>query len=321
MATTTPKPKAKNISKKTVASKNSSKKPTNTTKKSASNKVAKPAEVLKTSRLSRFMPRRNRVNTKPTITMNGLFKWNKWLALAHAVQGGLILLLSTTQTLPVTTNFLSIDPLKSAGGEPVLVAATQEIGSLNLAYLVAAFFFISALAHALIATVYRNRYEQNLERGINKARWIEYSISASIMIVAVGMLVGIYDLSSLIMLFALTTVMNLLGLAMEVYNQKAARPNWLAYNIGCLAGIVPWIVVAIYLIGGALSGSTAPAFVYAIFVSIFLFFMSFAVNMYLQYRGQGKFSDYLYGERNYMVLSLVAKSALAWQIFGGTLRP
>jgi hypothetical protein len=137
----------------------------------------------------------------------------------------------------------------------------------------------------------------------------------------VALLVGIYDLSSLIMLFALTAVMNLLGLAMEVHNQNTTHTNWLTYTIGCFAGIVPWVVIAIYLIGGALSGSTAPTFVYVIFASIFLFFMSFAVNMYLQYQGKGKWSDYLYGERNYMVLSLVAKSALAWQVFGGTLRP
>ena len=33
----------------------------------------------------------------------------------------------------------------------------------------------------------------------------------------------------------------------------------------------------------------------------------------------GKWSDYFYGERVYMILSLVAKSLLAWQVFGGTL--
>lgn len=313
----------------TTQSKSTTKKASTTAKRKPAS--AKTAAVKSTARkapatkkVSSARASKKATTSKQTtpVTFERLFKWNKWLAVLHLVQAAVILLLSTTQTLPVTTSYLAVDPLRSAGGgEPVLVSATQEIGGLNLAYLVAGFFLLSALAHALIATVYRRRYEQNLAQGINKARWIEYSVSASIMIVAVGMLVGIYDLSSLIMLFAFTAVMNLLGLAMEVYNQKSTRPNWLAYNIGCLAGIVPWLVIAIYLIGGAISGSTAPGFVYAIFVSIFLFFMSFAVNMYLQYRGKGKFSDYLYGERNYMILSLVAKSALAWQIFAGTLRP
>jgi heliorhodopsin len=40
---------------------------------------------------------------------------------------------------------------------------------------------------------------------------------------------------------------------------------------------------------------------------------------WLQYRRVGPWRDYLYGERGYIVLSLTAKSALAWQVFGGTL--
>jgi len=50
-------------------------------------------------------------------------------------------------------------------------------------------------------------------------------------------------------------------------------------------------------------------------------FGGFAVNMYLQYKKKGRWADYLYGERLYMILSLVAKTALAWQIFAGSLRP
>jgi hypothetical protein len=38
-----------------------------------------------------------------------------------------------------------------------------------------------------------------------------------------------------------------------------------------------------------------------------------------QYKAQGKWANYLYGERAYIVLSLIAKSALAWQIFSGAL--
>jgi heliorhodopsin len=52
-----------------------------------------------------------------------------------------------------------------------------------------------------------------------------------------------------------------------------------------------------------------------------VFFNVFALNMVLQYRRVGRWRDYLYGERMYMLLSLGAKSALAWQVFAGTLRP
>ena len=42
---------------------------------------------------------------------------------------------------------------------------------------------------------------------------------------------------------------------------------------------------------------------------------------WLQYRAKGRFADYLVGERTYIVLSFVAKSALAWQVFTGALIP
>lgn len=66
-------------------------------------------------------------------------------------------------------------------------------------------------------------------------------------------------------------------------------------------------------------GRRAPGFVYAIVVSLFLFFNVFGLNQWLQYRAKGRWADYLVGERSYIILSLVAKSLLAWQVFGGTL--
>ena len=54
---------------------------------------------------------------------------------------------------------------------------------------------------------------------------------------------------------------------------------------------------------------------------IFLFFNTFSINMILQYKQVGKWKDYLYGERAYIWLSLLAKTCLAWQVFFGTYQP
>ncbi|MPM61671.1 hypothetical protein SDC9_108531 [bioreactor metagenome] len=43
--------------------------------------------------------------------------------------------------------------------------------------------------------------------------------------------------------------------------------------------------------------------------------------MILQYKKVGKWADYLYGERVYIVLSLVAKSILAWLVLFGAMQP
>ena len=41
---------------------------------------------------------------------------------------------------------------------------------------------------------------------------------------------------------------------------------------------------------------------------------SLILNRWLQGRGIGKWTDYVYGEKTSLVLSLAAKSLLAWQI-------
>lgn len=252
-----------------------------------------------------------------TVSFAGLRRFNLIMAAVHLAQAVAVLVLSRDFRLPVMTSYLRSDPATTS-----LTPAMTTLAEIPLAWLIVAFFLLSSLAHLIIATVYRTRYERDLRRGLNVARWIEYALSASVMMVAIAMLVGIYDVGALLMLFSLVALMNLLGLIMEVHNQTTPRTNWLSFWIGTLAGIVPWVVVAIsFWASSTYGGGEIPAFVYWIYVSIFLFFSCFALNMWLQYRKIGPWAGYLYGERTYIVLSLVAKSALAWQVFAGTLRP
>lgn len=251
-----------------------------------------------------------------TLKLTKLRRLNFVAAGLHFAQAIAVFVLSTNFRLPITYTYLQFN--KST---QTLVPASQQLTTVSLANLIVVFFLLSAIAHLLIATVYNKTYNKNLEKGINKARWIEYSLSASVMMIAIGLLVGIYDLGTIITIFVLTAVMNLCGLIMEVHNQTTTKTNWLSYWVGCIAGIAPWVVVALYLWAGSYNGSSAPTFVYYIFISIFVFFSCFAINMLLQYKKIGPWRDYLFGERVYIILSLVAKSLLAWQVFAGTLRP
>jgi hypothetical protein len=243
----------------------------------------------------------------------GLKRFNIIMGAFHAVQGVAILLLANEFALPVTASFLDGPP---GAGEPRL----YELFEVRIAWGVAAFVFLSAIAHWLIATgrIY-DWYVRNLDQNRNYARWVEYSVSSSVMVVLIAMLTGISDVAALGAIFGVNAAMILFGLLMEHYEQPG-RPNWTSYWFGVFAGAVPWVLVGLYLWSPSTEGSP-PGFVYGIFFSLFVFFNSFAVNMVLQYRQIGRWKDYLYGERAYVVLSLVAKSLLAWQVFGGTLAP
>lgn len=312
---TTKKTSSASTSKKTTTKKTAAKKTRNNSKKASSAKKT----TTQTSAAAATNKKASRASSK----YDKLNLWNWILAALHAVQGFAIIFLSKSDSLfPVSTQYVTVDQLSSNEAAPVLIQAQRSLFDINLAYLVAAFFFLSSLAHLYIATIGRKRYEVQLGNGMNKARWYEYSLSASVMMVAIAMLAGVSDLSTIVLLFGATAVMNLCGLVMEVHNQTTKKTNWISYVVGTISGLLPWIVVGIYFWGANQYGSgDIPTFVYWIYVSILVFFSSFAVNMWLQYRGKGRWQDYLYGEKVYMILSLVAKSALAWQIFAGTLRP
>ncbi len=252
----------------------------------------------------------------------GLFRWNASLALIHFAQFAIILLLSLAKTpmatAPIVSSYLTFDTVSRT-----LVPAQRTLFELPIGPAVAIFFLLSAIAHFAVAFPARGWYERMLARGQNPARWVEYALSSSVMIVVIATLSGIQEIGTLVAIFGINAAMNLFGWSMEAANEGRERPQWLHYIFGCIAGVVPWVVIAIALGTAATEPNAAPipAFVIAIFVSLFISFNVFAINMILQYRKTGRWSDYLYGERAYMLFSLVAKTILAWQVFFGTLAP
>lgn len=235
--------------------------------------------------------------------------FNLVMGLLHGVQGLVILALATSFAIPVVAHTLT--------GPPGSPSETVTLFEVNVAWAVSAFLFVSALAHLLIATPwFFPRYGSMLLRGRNDYRWVEYSISASIMAVLIAMLPGITDIAAIIAIAGVNAAMIFFGLVQERYERPGGSllPFWL----GSLVGVVPWVAIGVYL-SGVGTDSQPPGFVYGIFFSLFAFFMSFALNQWLQYRRLGPWKDYLVGERVYVLLSLIAKSALAWQVFAGTL--
>lgn len=261
----------------------------------------------------------NFLNKLMSASLNG---WNKYLALIFALQGVVILILSVNRSYPISTNFLGIDTLQSqAQNGTVFATGTQHLIDINIAYLIAAFFFIAAITHGLVATKLRTVYEQDIKKGINRIRWIEYALCAGVMMALIGLLVGVEDIATIFLLFGTTAVMSLMGIVMEMQNQGARKVNWASFIVGCLVGVLPWIVLATYLISGGIYGTNAPGFVYWVFGTMLILFAAFPVNTYLIFHKSGRWKDYLFGERMFMILSLVAKTALAWIIFAGSLHP
>ena len=260
------------------------------------------------------------------ITTEKLRRFNLIMGGLHLIQGIAMLFLATNviqkigEFSPEISQFyLAFNPETRS-----LETASRVLFELPFGVMVASFLFISAIAHALVSIPKKLNeiYNADLTKGINKFRWFEYSLSSSIMIVLIATLFGIYDIASLILIFIVNATMNLFGLVMEQLNVGRSKDNieWGPFIWGSIAGVAPWIAILLYMFGTGNFGEV-PWFVWAIVGTYFVAFNTFPINMILQYKKVGKWADYLYGERVYIVLSLVAKSILAWLVLFGAMQP
>jgi hypothetical protein len=247
--------------------------------------------------------------TLDSARLSNLRKWNIGLTVLHGAQALLILLLAGDFAITVTSTF-------PQGPPGTRLDTPGSLFDLPIGIAVAVFLLMAAVDHFVTATVARSTYEADLARGINRFRWVEYSFSATLMLVLICAYSGITDIAAILMLTGANVAMILFGWLQETMNPPGRtvttmKPFW----FGTLAGIMPWVAVWTNVIGA----DTVPGFVFGIVVAEQIFFFSFGLNQWLQYRKVGKWADYLRGEKTYLVLSLAAKSFLAWQIYGGSL--
>jgi Heliorhodopsin len=280
-----------------------------------------------------------------------LYRWNLVMGFLHLIQGFIMFFLSKEFLTKLYWNLPNppqipkgFDPSKVPTGEAgrrVIEYAQELAYQVNLGQVIASFLFLSALAHFItISKPVYPWYIKNLKREVNLIRWFEYALSSSVMIFVIAILCNITDAAIILGIVAINACMNLFGAMMEVYNAKLKehaqatnsnyKTDWSAFVYGCFAGFIPWIIMSIYFFISIIRLQDQEFLpqrikdvlntVKFIFPALFVFFNLFAINMYLQYSKLGKWKSYLFGEKAYIILSLVAKSFLAWFIWGGTLR-
>ena len=239
----------------------------------------------------------------------GLRRWNLGLAVLHGAQAVLILVMASDFAITITTTY-------PQGPPGTRLSTPEELFNVPIGPAIAVFLLLAAIDHFATATIARPTYESDLRRGINRFRWVEYSLSATLMILLIASYSGITDITAVVAIAGANIAMILFGWLQERMNPPGrTSTTMLPFWFGTIAGVAPWIAIWVNVIGAP----TVPGFVYGIVVAELIFFFSFGLNQWLQYRGIGRWRNYAYGEKVYLVLSLVAKSVLAWQIYGGSL--
>lgn len=231
---------------------------------------------------------------------------------------------------------IGIDTNMSTFSVENVVVTNRRLGSgISIPLMTTLFFGITSLFHLAISFdiglfQLNSFYLKQLYESHNYARWVEYSITASIMIVLIANPVGIQDIRSLLLVVALCVTTMLFGAICDLIsaaniNDRKSYTNWDQMTAVYLMGWVPymsmWAIIFSQFAANAdnetvLTSSNGtitdrlkmPDVVYLIVIGQFVLFTSFGFVQGVQiYLGP---SRYYYGEVAYVILSLTSKAFL-----------
>ena len=220
----------------------------------------------------------------------------------------------------LSTPYASWRRLNQTDGPEFEIVQTTATVYVSLNWLVFSFHMLSFLFQGFAALtdlfpkgICGFRYSDMVAIGKNPLRFIEYSISASIMLVCIALLTGIRDINALMIIVQLTAVTQIFGLMCEYLKEQWAR------NVAHVAGWVTvvsayGIIIWYYIVAVTFNEVAPPAYVNAIIILQMLLFMSFGfVQLAQLYLG------FMYSEVAYTALSIGAKTLLGYMIYANVI--
>lgn len=287
-----------------------------------------------------------------TITDKTLIR-NNWIAFSlHLLLGISFFLVSQTSEsnlVGIQTSTYTLEPVFDTRGEKVEqtgFTTAQQTSEIPMVSLILAFVFITAAFHLMIAGVKRIRlyYLQKIKQEGNPLRWLEYSITASIMLLIVAFSLGLREYNTLIAIFFLNGLVMVQGYVIEVLLQSgqlgAAKlltyASWIAYgsywfvliktawnSSGRLSAFIESEEKR--TVGSGEENRRLPelkdlkTLILSVSFTIGILYTSFAVVQYRQVRQKSRMVkiNYPLYENAYIILSLVSKTTLVSLMFWG----
>lgn len=204
-----------------------------------------------------------------------------------------------------------------------------SLGSYSISWVIICFPIITSLFHLVIALAPDVRAQYNvwtLREGRNPLRWLEYSITASLMVWVICQLSGVTNVFLLVVLVLGNVAMQYQGYIMEVANMGRTRAQgfiWSPVTIGFILFAQQWLPIFVYFFAAITSprpptAEQVPWFVYTIVFGLFFQFLLFGMVMTLHYYGWPRILRSNYNnEVAYIILSFVSKFFLDWNLIIG----
>ena len=175
-------------------------------------------------------------------------------------------------------------------GDFCIVSTTAGgIGGLDLGWLIISFHLLSFFFQALAGATdfypieiggFRYKYSDMIEdEGKNPLRFIEYSISAAIMLICIAFLNGVTDINLIAAIAVLTACCQLCGLVVEYMTDEQLFFQWGLHFTGWLQFLCAYGIIshAFFKSIDAVPGVRPPDFVYVIVFMLFALYACFGI--------------------------------------------
>ena len=160
-------------------------------------------------------------------------------------------------------------------------------------------------------------YKKDLKTGVSRLRWVDYVISASLMVTCIGIFAGVTDLYTLLLLAVVEALVVVLGAISEKSN--TTKEQWLWYGVACIAYVALWAPILATFLESIDSIPSEEKAVkrslrigIGVFAGVYSGFAIIAASNIIT-----KFKYFYKNELFYIILSLVSKTQLHWVLFFG----
>jgi|GEM_PF-5492114 len=254
-------------------------------------------------------------------------RWHVVLAAVASIQAVAVVLFGAPHNVAFMAQYLTKDTLQSQLlHHTVLAPGIRQLFTLNIAYILAGCLLVLAAAHTLFATVCRTQYEASLKQRTMRFRWILYGLTFAAVMTSSALVAGVYDIEALAAVVAFCLIAALSASVLETLGSLPAKHQSRLYAgvLVTAAGAVamPFVLIIWFvLVTGMFGDSSAVWYVYVTLATAAVWSAAVAGNAYLIQQKRGKWVNYAYGERWYMVLAIVLQSLVVWEVFLAVLKP
>jgi len=272
-----------------------------------------------------------------------LWQANLWVCVVHFTAALFTIVDNSDVKVPVTASYVAWKERNNPGhhGEScqqgncylaVEHATLTVLPDLSLAGLITGSHFLSFAWQfgVLFDGPLRRYYHSQLMLGRNPLRWLEYALSAPLMIVVIAAILGQPDVATLALLGITTSALMAFGYFTEVHYRM--RPVSLPHVCGWITFILVWGIVTFTFVLGMNRAATPPpdsvlAVIYPTYFVMLMFFSSFGIlqtvhlnadmqeRVYLKRRDEYAALKYNAVEMWYSILSLSSKIALSTLLY------